>query len=180
MRSLVSAKFYGVLSFRGMTMLYKKFKLRLPVIALVFCSILFWETYDRYEPVGPALLTTPSLSDATRVKGDCVEEAPHVFKLHVPEVGKTARLNVSIPNATDYSLIRIRGRIKVEGVEEGHYSWSCARLLLAQYDKEGIWIPVHHTLRAESGTQDWAIHENVFKLQPNGYSADRTIGNSSL
>lgn len=152
-----------------------KIKMRLPVITLLGVSLLFWEYYDRYEAVGPELISSPTLADATRIQGDCSEVAPHVFKLQVPEPGKTARFNIPISGAAAHKQIRIRGRIKVDGIDEGRYPWSCARLLLAQYDKDGKWISVHHTLRAESGTRDWKEHENVFVLQPDAAQVDMVV-----
>jgi len=87
--------------------------------------------------------------------------------LLVPPGGKQARIDFPLPAAMDYESIRVHARIKVDGVVVGKHSWSCARLLVAQYDANNKWIPGHHGLVAEEGSKDWAGHEDVFEISPN-------------
>ncbi len=139
--------------------------MRLPAVVLLVATLLFWGLYDRFESAGPVLLDAPSLSGASRIRGDCQEKDGH-FVLSVPTPEKTARLNIRVSGATEYERLRISGRIKVNGVREGKYRWSCARLLLAQYDAKENWLRGHHTLKAERGTHDWEMHDNIFDLLP--------------
>ena len=145
--------------------LKKKLILRLPAILLLAGSVLFWSNYERYQPVGPLLLSSPGLADASRVLGDCTE-TNGIFTLHVPKDGKKARVDFNVSEALDHELVRVRGRIKVDGVIAGKYSWHCARLLLTQYDHHNKWISGEHGLVAERGSKDWAYHEDVFEIIP--------------
>ena len=43
-----------------------KLKMRLPAVALLAATCLFWSLYDRYQPAGPVLLQAPTLADAAR------------------------------------------------------------------------------------------------------------------
>ena len=145
----------------------QKLKLRLPAVVLLVATSLFWSRYDRYEPAGPVLLKSPVLADGTNVRGD-VSGSNGRFTLRVPPGGKQARIDFPMPAAVDYESIRVRARIKVDGVVVGKHSWSCARLLVAQYDANNKWIPgQHHGLVAEEGSKDWAGHEDVFEISPN-------------
>ena len=150
----------------GMNDWKQKLKLRLPAVVLLAATILFWSRYDRYEPVGPVLLESAVLAGGTNVRGD-VSGSNGRFTLLVPPGGKQARIDFPLPAAMDYESIRVRARIKVAGVVVGKHSWSCARLLVAQYDANNKWIPGHHGLVSEEGSRDWAEHEDVFGIFPN-------------
>ncbi|MCF7816822.1 MAG: VanZ family protein [Kiritimatiellales bacterium] len=139
--------------------------LRLPAIFLLGTTILFWSLYDRYEPAGPILLSSPALASASAVRGAVSEDGGR-FILDVPPAGKPAELRFALPAATDHPALRIRARIKVDGVAVGKYPWSCARLLLVQYDARNKWIPGHHGMVAEQGSKDWKQHEDVFEIFP--------------
>jgi hypothetical protein len=152
----------------------QKMKLRLPAILLLAATLLFWGLYERYEPAGPILLQAPSLADATRLRGECTETNGH-FRLTVPPGGKTAGINFRLSDATNYSRIRVQGRMKLDGVVEGGNSWRCARLLLIQYDALDKWIPGHHGVVAEKGTQDWNAYEDVFVLDTHAAHVDLVI-----
>ncbi|NNJ70344.1 MAG: VanZ family protein [Kiritimatiellales bacterium] len=151
-----------------------KLMMRVPAIVLLLVTLLFWGFYDRYEAAGEALLQSPSLADATRMRGTCSETNGH-FILTVPESGETVSINFRMPRAMDYDLIRVRARIKVDGVVCGKYPWSCARLLLTQYDENGRWISGEHGVVAEQGTRDWETHEDVFEVEPDAAHADIVI-----
>jgi len=152
--------------FRHMDDWKKKLKLRLPALLLLLATVFFWSRYDRYETAGSILLESPVLSGGTNVRGDVSGEAGR-FILTVPASGKMARIDFPLPAAMDYGSIRVRARIKVNGVVAGKHSWSCARLLVAQYDANNKWIPGHHGLVAAEGSKDWAEHEDVFEISPN-------------
>jgi hypothetical protein len=155
----------------------QKLKLRLPVLILLLATVLFWSLYDRYEPAGPILLKNPSLADGTNIRGE-VSGAGGRFFLNVPRKGRPARINFRLPEITDYESIRIRGRIKVDGVVEGKHSWSCARLLVTQYDANNKWMSGHHGLVAEKGTKDWETHEDVFEIFTKADRADVVLQQS--
>ncbi len=152
----------------------EKLKMRLPALVLLAATMLFWGFYERFESAGPVLLESPTRADASRLRGNCSEEGGG-FVLSVVDPKKTARINFPIPGATEYERIRIRGRIKVEGVVKGKYGWSCARLLLSQYDQTEKWLPGQHTLKAESGTSGWKLHENVFEVMPDAAHVDLVL-----
>lgn len=137
--------------------------MRLPALVLLLATVLFWSFYDRYEADGPVLLVSPTQADATRMTGD-VSESGGRFTLNVPESGPLAQVRFRLLTATDYSKIRVRARIKVDGVVRGKYGWRSARLLLVQYDAENKWIPGDHGVVSERGTKDWAEHEDVFEI----------------
>ncbi|RKX42686.1 MAG: hypothetical protein DRP64_09425 [Verrucomicrobia bacterium] len=143
----------------------EKLKLRLPALALLVLTVLFWSLYDRYETDGPVLLESPVLSDGTNIRGD-VSESNGRFLLAVPVPGKQARIDFPLPTAMEYESIRVRARIKVDGVVAGKYSWRCARLLLAQYEANKKWIPGHHGLVSEKGSKAWEMYEDVFEIFP--------------
>ncbi|HSR88448.1 MAG TPA: hypothetical protein VLL07_05800, partial [Pontiella sp.] len=84
-------------------------------------------------------------------------------------------MNLRIPDATQYSHIRIQGRMKLDGVVRGDNPWRCARLLLVQYDAGEKWIPGHHGVVAEQGTRDWETYEDVFELNPRSVHVDLVI-----
>lgn len=155
----------------------KKLNMRLPAIALLVVTVFFWSLYDRYEPVGPMLLESPVLVDATRTTGD-VSESNGRFVLNVPDSGQRAEVRFRLPTATDYSIIRVRAHIKVKGVLEGKYSWHCARLLLVQYGANNKWMSGHHGLVAERGTKDWKGHEDVFEIFPDAAYAEVALQQS--
>lgn len=151
-----------------------KLKLRLPALLLLAATLLFWNLYDRYEQAGPILLQSPSLADSTKMRGDCVETNGH-FTLTVPPGGRTASVSFRLHEAMDYDRIRVRGRMKLDGVLEGKHYWDCARLLLVQYDDRDKWIPGMHSLVSEKGTKDWAWYEDVFVLDDRAANADVVI-----
>lgn len=142
-----------------------KLKIRIPALVLLCATLLFWSRYDRYEPAGSALLSSPCLAEAFRSRGQ-VSESDGRFRLSVAEPGKWAEVRFRIPEALNDSLIRVRGRISVDGVVPGRYRWRCARLMLVQYDSANKWIPGHHAVVAERGTKGWAAHEDVFEIAP--------------
>ena len=157
----------------------QKLKLRLPVFILLLATVLFWTSYDRYESAGPLLLEAPSLADGANVRGE-ISAADGRFVLNVPRGGKPARINFRLPDATDYEMIRVRARIKVDGVIVGKYPWSCARLLLTQYDVHNKWMSGLHGLVAEKGTKDWEQHEDVFEVFPGADRADVVLQQSGV
>jgi hypothetical protein len=144
----------------------KKLKLRLPALVLLTATVLFWSRYDRYEAAGPILLESPVLAGGTNIRGD-VAESNGRFSLHVPTNGTPARIDFPIPAALEYDSVRVRSSIKVDGVVVGKHPWSCARLLVIQYDANNRWIPGHHGLVAEEGSRSWAKHEDEFEIFPN-------------
>ena len=152
----------------------QKIKLRLPAILLLATTLLFWGWYERYEPAGPILLQSPTMGDATRLRGDCTASNEH-FTLNVQPGGETASINFRLPEAARYDRIRVQGRMKLDGVVAGENPWRCARLLLVQYDARDKWIPGHHSLVAEKGTRDWEAHEDVFELDQRAIHADLVI-----
>lgn len=149
----------------------KKPLLRLPAILLLAATVLFWSLYDRYEPIGQPMLPSPSLASASAVRGD-VSETGGRFVLDVPMGGKTADVRFALPTAMDYSTLRVRARLKVDGVVAGKHAWNCARMLVVQYDAKGKWISGHHGLAAEKGSKDWKWTEDVFEIFPNAARAD--------
>ena len=155
----------------------QKLKLRLPAMLLLTATLLFLAVYERYEPAGPILLDSPSMADASRVRGDCTESNGH-FTLTVSPGGKTAGINFRLPEASRYGRIRVHGRMKVDGVIEGKNPWRCARLLLVQYDARDKWIPGHHGVVAEKGTRDWEMYSDVFDLDPQAVHVDLVIHQS--
>lgn len=157
----------------------QKLKMRLPAIILLAATLLFWGFYDRYRVVGGVLLESPVLADATRVRGNCSETGGR-FALGVGEGGKMARVHYRLPGATACRELRVRGRIKVEGVVAGKYAWRSARLLLLQYDANNKWIPGEHGLVAESGTKDWMHHEDVFTVMDTATHVDVVLQHSGL
>ena len=68
----------------------EKLKMRLPAIILLIATLLFWGYYDPYESAGPMLLQEPSLTEATRIRGDCTE-TNGCLVLHVPEPERQRR-----------------------------------------------------------------------------------------
>lgn len=140
-----------------------KLKLRVPAVLLLVVTLLFWGFYDRYEAVGPPLLESPALSDASRVRGD-VSLTNGIFTLQVPAGGKTADLRFGLAGATDFSCIRVSGSIRTENVVQGRYTWNSARLLLIQRDAKGKWIPGTHGLLAEQGSVPWTSQVQEFEV----------------
>lgn len=167
----------GMVDLESMIDFRKKLSVRLPVIMLLVATVVFWSFYDRYEAVGPMLLELPTLANATRTSGETSEFGSR-FTLNVPESGKRAEIRFRLPTATDYSMIRVRARIKLEEVVVGKYGWHCARLLLVQYDTGNKWIPGHHGLVAEKGTKDWERHEDVFEIFPSAAYAEVALQQS--
>jgi VanZ family protein len=153
-----------------------KLKMRLPAILLLAVTVLFWGFYDRYELDGEILLESPSLADARQVRGDC-QETNGLFRLSVPAGGRSARINFRLDRTTPYRMVRVRGRIRTDGVVEGKYPWSCARLMLSQYDQNNKWVPGKHGLVMERGSVDWALHEDTFPILPGATHVDVIIQN---
>ncbi len=153
----------------------QKLKLRLPAIFLLLGTVLFWSQYDRYEVTGPPLLNSPSLADASRVRGDASEETNGHFVLNVPSGGKTASLSIRMPNAADHLMVRVSGRIKVTDVKKGKHPWSCSRILLLQYDAKNRGISADHQVVSERGTTDWMWQEEVFYIAPKAKNVDVII-----
>ncbi len=152
----------------------QKLRMRLPALVLLAATLLFWGLYDRYELDGPVLLESPSLTNATRVRGDCTETNGH-FTLNVARGGKPANIHFRLPDGAAYGMIRVRGRAKVDGVVVGKNPWRCARLLLIQYDQHNKWIPGHHGVIAEEGTTDWIPHEDIFEIDGKAVEVDLVI-----
>lgn len=157
----------------------KKLKMRLPAVVLLAATLLFWGFYDRYKVVGGILLDSPTLAESTLVRGNSTETNGR-FVLSVGADKKMARVNFRMPAATDFKMIRVKGRIKVDGVVAGKYEWRSARLLLLQYDANNKWIPGEHGLVAESGTKDWAYHEDVFNVMDSAVHVDVVLQHSGL
>jgi VanZ family protein len=72
-------------------------------------------------------------------------------------------------------MVRVRGRIKVEGVVEGEYQWRAARLLLLQYDARNKWIPCDHGVVSASGTKGWAHYADVFRIADSAVHVDAVL-----
>ncbi len=159
---------------RRMGEMVQKIRMRLPALLLLVATLVFWGFYDRYEPVDPALVDAPSLADATSVRGDCVE-TNGLFTLKVVPGGPIASIHFRLPSAIRYSMLRVKGRIRTEGVVVGSTDWRCARLLLTQYDKNGTWIPGHHGIVSQNGTLGWKRHEDVFEIDATAAHADLVI-----
>jgi len=152
----------------------QKLTMRLPAILLLVATALFWGFYDRYEAAGPVLLKSPSIADATHVRGNSSETNGH-FVLTVPASGKTSQVIFRMPKSGGYERIRVRGRIKVHDVVKGKYPWSRARLLLLQRDKNKKGISSPHEVVTEQGSKDWTFHEEVFELEPETAYTDLTL-----
>lgn len=150
----------------------KKIKLRLPAVLLLAVSLLFWGLYDRYKVVGNPLFVPITLEHATAVQGDCSENKGH-FILKVEPGGKIARVRFRAPLASNrFELIRVRGRMKTDGVVEGEYGWNCARLILVQLDAENKWIPCEHGVLSLTETQRWTRGDAVLEVQENARFID--------
>jgi hypothetical protein len=152
----------------------EKILLRLPAVLLLAVTLLFWGLYDRYRADGPVLLESPALADAHRVRGDCTEDGDH-FILGVSPGEKSAQINFTLPNGTDYDLIRIRGRMRTEAVVNGSYAWRAARMALIQYGADGKWIPGRHIGAFANGTQGWTQYEEIFDIDPQAVRMDFCI-----
>jgi VanZ family protein len=137
-------------------------------------TLLFWGHYSRFEAAGSTLLTSPSITDATRMRGDCTETNGR-FVLSVPSPGRTASLNFRLKNAATYDLIRVGAWIRVTDVVRGAREWRCARLLLTQYDQNDKWISAEHGVVTLYGTGEWAWHEDVFEIVPEAVHVDLVI-----
>lgn len=157
----------------------RKLKMRLPVVFVLAATLLFWGFYDRYELADPILLQAPALADASLVRGDCIETNGR-FVLNVDPGGKPARINFRIPTGTEYEYIRIRGRIKTDGVVVGKYPWSCARLMLLQYGAKNKWIPGDHAAVVKTGTHDWTSCEDVFEIEEQAVHVDLVVQQRGL
>ncbi len=157
-----------------MSHVLEKLRLRLPAIILLAATLSFWGLYDRHEPVAPPLLQMPGMADATRGRGDCTE-TNGVFTLAVPVGGVPASLNFRMPGANRFPLIRVRARIRTDRVEQGRYEWSCARILLLQYDAGDKWIPGIHGVVAKKGTAGWKTCEDVFTIAPGTVHVDCSL-----
>ena len=144
----------------------EKLKIRLPALALLAATVAFWSLYDRYEATGPMLLEAPVPADGTNVRGDVSGSNGH-FTLKVPKGGKRARIDLPVDGGGDCEIIRVRARIKVDGVVVGKHTWNCARLLLAQYDANKKWISGPHALMGRWGSNDWKERQKEFEIQPN-------------
>jgi hypothetical protein len=142
-----------------------KLRLRLPALILLAVTVCFWSLYDRYEAAAPVLLANPALDEGIHARGEITVHGDGL-RLHVDAPGYPARIDFPADGALEHELIRVRGRIRVDGVVPGKYSWNCARLLILQYDAANKWIPGHHGVVAESGTADWSRHEDVFGINP--------------
>jgi VanZ family protein len=148
-----------------------KVKLRLPAIILLAVTLLFWGFYDRYTAAGPVLLDAPVLADGFRLRGNCIQ-SNGVFTLTVSDDGKAAGVRFNLENATDYSVIRLSGRIQTEDVVCGKYPWNSARLLLIQRDAAGKWIPGSHSLLSKEGTEPWIEQVQEFDVDPSAASIE--------
>jgi len=155
----------------------KKIRMRLPALLLLCITVLFWSLYDRYEAIGPVILTSPEIEDATRTQGDYTGSGGR-FALRVAEDGRRAQINFRMSGANDYQRLRIRARMKLEGVERGKYYWSCGRLLLLQYDENERWMSGEHGIVAERGTKDWEGYEDVFDIFPAAAHIDVVLQNN--
>lgn len=142
-----------------------KLKLRLPVLLWLMLTLLFWGSYDRYEPVSDPLLEFPDVGNAFNLRGE-VSQSNGVIRLHVPAGGKTAEARFRIAENPEFSLIRLSGRIRTEEVVRGKYAWNAARLLLIQRDADNRWIPGTHGLLDEEGTVSWTPQVQEFEVFP--------------
>ncbi|MBN2162249.1 MAG: VanZ family protein [Pontiellaceae bacterium] len=149
-------------------------KMRLPAGILLAATLLFWGLYDRYERAGPILVERPAIADASSVRGDC-SETNGLYTLAVHEDGKSANVRFRINDVSQFSFIRVQGRLRTDGVVVGKNPWRCARLVLIQYDSGKHWIPGYHSLIAQEGTQGWKFYEHVFEVDPNAVYADLAL-----
>ncbi|MBN2703693.1 MAG: VanZ family protein [Pontiellaceae bacterium] len=146
--------------------------MRLPAVLLLAASLLFWGLYDRYKAIGEPFFIPITLEHATAVQGDCSEENGH-FVLKVAPGGKIARVRFRAALEKDKpKLIRVRGRMKTEGVVEGENGWNCARLILVQRDAENKWIPCEHGVLSQTETQRWTRGVAVLEVQGNARFID--------
>ena len=149
----------------------EKLKMRLPAFILLVITLLFWGLYDRYERAGAVLVESPTLADATRMRGDC-SETNGCFTLTVGSDEKIAEVRFHLPEAVQYEIIRIRGRLRTDGVVVGKNPWRCARIVLIQYTEQKKWIHGYHCMIAEEGTIPWSFREHIFEVDPTAAYAD--------
>ncbi len=132
---------------------------------LLAASLLFWGLYDRYKVVGNPFFVPITLENATAVQGDCSESKGH-FILKMEPGGKIARVRFRAALEKDKpKLIRVRGRMKTDGVVEGENPWNCARLILVQFDADNKWIPCEHGVLSLIETQRWTSGFAVLAVQ---------------
>ncbi len=134
-------------------------------MVLLLTTVLFWAFYDRYEADGPVLLGSPASFDKAVVHGE-VSRISGRYVLSVPENGRAARVDFPLTEAVGRNRVRVRARIKVDGVLEGRYYWHCARVLLLQYDAKNRWIPGHNGIATVRGTKGWRWHEKELEIHP--------------
>lgn len=154
----------------------QKLKMRLSAIFLLAATLLFWGFYDRYEPAGEILLDSPSIEDATRVRGLSTESGG-VFSLCVTNAKQAASIRFTLTDATEYKFVRAGGWMKTEKVVVGENPWRSARMVLIQYGDNGKWIPGHHEVAKVEGTTDWAQFEDIFEIDPKTVKVDFSLDN---
>jgi VanZ family protein len=138
-----------------------KLKLRLPAIVLLAVTLLFWGNYDPCRTYGPVLLETAKLTDAAYVEGDC-SEADSVFRLTRPKGGTMPAVGFTLPDVSDYPMLRLRGRMAAEAVVPGEYEFDGARVTLVQRDKAGHIIGNFDGEAGGSGTFGWTKFLNDY------------------
>lgn len=148
-----------------------KLKMRLPAILLLAATFLFWANYDPCRPYGPVLLESPSLADAVYLEGNC-SETNSVFTLNRSAGEVVPSIVFRLPDASNYRMIRLRGRLRAEAVVPGTYDFNSARLLLVQRDNKGRVVSRFDGQASGSGTFGWTqlladyhVHRGVEQVE---------------
>jgi hypothetical protein len=119
---------------------------------------------EQYEKCGSDILSNnwsleSSKSSIAEIKGNVL----HLFSL---DNSKSVNIKQNISPVVRGATLELSADIKCENVRPGVESWSKARLILMQYDREGNGLNLSHHVASLSRTRKWQRYSNYFPVVP--------------
>jgi hypothetical protein len=151
------------------------------VVIFLLClgTILFFNFYNHYAVTGPELLRDAQFKTGLNAwqhtdTGISVDPAGvGVIKLSASNANNYIQISQTIDEVNHYSLVRLSGEIRGDGVVPGNQPWDLARVVFVAYDKSGRpQYQYPHVLVNLQGTHDWEYKENVFSINPDTTRAE--------
>jgi VanZ family protein len=143
----------------------------LMLILMSFCSIVFFNFYERYQSVGPELIENADLSKGFahwKITGNVSVlnlQNEKIAKLETTLPVESAYLSQIIRPSDQTRLVKLGCEIKTENIINGDTSWKTARIVLVSFNAAGeAMYSLPHVLVRQQGSSDWRRHEKVFAI----------------
>ena len=139
------------------------------LLLLSILTILFFNLYERYIPVGPELLEdtrfTLTTSKWRYSNTGITNSTDGVIRLHSDVYSPDIYVTQSLPSIKNHNLLLLSAETKTQNVSRGQKRWMSARIILLPIKQDDI--PIYstpHNLVNIYGDHEWSQSRKVFKI----------------